>query len=236
MQRSEITEGNRFALNGVIHIIDRVLIPPERTTFEIIDAEKNLRIFNKYYKQLNSSFKEILNNPEQGYTIFIPSNRALKTYFQVLKTNTEMEAIQKLNQVIWRHITLTPSWIKRSPNNVVKLKLRTLYQSNIDGNREIIEVKIPSKKSKGFIKIPQYNAQLLTTNQQTFNGTVHIVDQVFADEFKKISDGKLKFNKNTWKKLQARWTKNKVKPTTSTTKVAQVSKHASTRTETTPSS
>lgn len=187
----------------------------------MINYEKNLRIFKKYFDQVNSTFKDILYNEQQRYTIFLPSNRAMKNYLQLLNTETEKEAIDKFNQIIWRHISMTPSWIKRSADQTVDLKIKSMYRSN--NKYDVIEVMIPSKKTKGLIKISEYNAQLLTMNEQTFNGTVHIVDQVFSDEMKIAGNEDLKFPKKAWKTLQTRWAKNKVTPTTATKKTTSSS-------------
>lgn len=174
----------------------------------------------------------MLNNQVQGYSFLIPSNGALKTYFQLLNVNNEEEAIQRFNQVIWRHVVPTPFWIKRSPGKVVSKQLNTMYKNNATGKYDVIDVMIPRKKTKDHIRIPEYNAKLLTWNQLTYNGTLHIVDRVFAEELKNVSDERdLKFNKKTWKKLQARWAKNKIKLTTSQESTTNTKENKTTTTE-----
>ena len=66
VQGARILKSDQFALNGIVHIIDRVMIPPENSTQQFIDTSKNLRLFKKYVEDIDPAFMDFINNREQG--------------------------------------------------------------------------------------------------------------------------------------------------------------------------
>ncbi len=77
---SEIIDKNIEAENGFIHIINRVLTPPTLQNF--LRQNSNLSEFIKLIQLSNSNLEAVLNQTQQGFTVFAPSNSALQNFLQ----------------------------------------------------------------------------------------------------------------------------------------------------------
>jgi len=70
-----IITGDRMATNGVIHMIDRVLLPQRATL--VHDLLRNLRLTSILGLIERSGMTSIFQSPE-AFTIFAPSNLAMR--------------------------------------------------------------------------------------------------------------------------------------------------------------
>jgi len=105
---SKIVQSNLGASNGVVHVIDKVLIPPAPTT-TIFDAVEN-NIYSTFIaavKACGPGFEQMLKDTTHGqyYTVFVPSEAAFARLGKAtLDHLLDPKNIGELQEIIGSHI------------------------------------------------------------------------------------------------------------------------------------
>ncbi len=69
---SEVIRADKRALNGIVHVIDQVLLPP--TLFDLVEGNENFSILKAAIE--TAGLESALLNPDAELTVFAPTNAA----------------------------------------------------------------------------------------------------------------------------------------------------------------
>ncbi|KAK3577238.1 hypothetical protein CHS0354_030520 [Potamilus streckersoni] len=91
----EIITPNEECSNGIIHVIDKVLIPPEYDLLMLITRDKSLQTF--LYHVENSKLQSLLLKDDAHYTVFAPTEEAFskKSTHEMEKLYDNIELLRK---------------------------------------------------------------------------------------------------------------------------------------------
>ncbi|XP_022256481.1 transforming growth factor-beta-induced protein ig-h3-like [Limulus polyphemus] len=73
-----VTDPDHEARNGVLHIIDRVLLPTQNTVGTLLLSQSNVSIFTSLLNSTNSSLLEVLDDPNTITTLFVPEDSSFE--------------------------------------------------------------------------------------------------------------------------------------------------------------
>ena len=99
-----LTKANIEACNGVIHVIHKVLLPPTKTIYDVINSDPR---FLTLVEAINATtLAPVLQNPAASLTLFAPTNWAFATL--ELKSPGSMESLfaypQELTELLQHHL------------------------------------------------------------------------------------------------------------------------------------
>lgn len=102
-----ITESDVEGHNGVVHVVNRVLEPPQGSVMEVLEKDDRFSLFAQALKRAREL--QLVNNHTQ--TVFAPTNEALSDYA------TDLENPRILENVVLSHIVdgLVPTGSFQSP-------------------------------------------------------------------------------------------------------------------------
>merc|ERR1712151_795529 len=166
---SHITAADNDATNGVVHIIDRVLIPhhflsaaPTKNIVELAVGDKDLSTLVTALKAGN------LVTPLEGkgpFTVFAPSNEAFaKIPADDLKKLLDPKNIKELDAILEYHV------VEGAAVHAKDLKPMNRFKT-LEGSELYVESK------DGHVTVNRYSHVTAADNDAT-NGVVHIVDTV----------------------------------------------------------
>lgn len=100
---SEVILADIHALNGVIHAIDQVLLPPTATLWEIVEGNDSFSILKTAIE--TADLKGTLDDPDANFTVFAPTNAAFGELLAELGLTAEqLLALPNLDQVLLYHV------------------------------------------------------------------------------------------------------------------------------------
>ncbi|KAM7374497.1 hypothetical protein PAMP_007150 [Pampus punctatissimus] len=167
---ARIIHGNQVATNGVVHVIDRVIIPVVNTIKDVLDVNNDLTSFNDAV--LASGMIEKLDQPGQ-YTLFAPTNDA----FDKLGPGI-MEAIMEDKAVIG---ALVNYHLLTSVQCSEAIMLGSVYET-AEGSTIEIGCDGNSLTVNGIKMVMEKD--IVTTN-----GVIHLINQVLIpDSAKEVMD------------------------------------------------
>jgi transforming growth factor-beta-induced protein len=114
---AKVTSKDHFATNGLVHTVDKVILPATKTIADIIDSDVQFRSLAEALKK--AKLMDLLSQPGQ-FTLFAPTDDAVKKLDQ--KTRAKVMAGNGCSQDILKH-HLLPNVICSS---VVESKAKTL--------------------------------------------------------------------------------------------------------------
>jgi len=164
-QCGRLTKVNRMACNGVIHEVDRVLIPSELNAIETLKTQTDFAIFTRFL--IESGLADKLKLSNTSVTIFAPSDAAFmdlpKDIFRNLLENKE-----NATAMVKHHIIEEPLCCAGvAPNNW----FMTRRVDCLNG------AKIPVyRDTSGQVMFG--NAKVTTCDLTASNGIIHTVDKV----------------------------------------------------------
>jgi transforming growth factor-beta-induced protein len=160
INRSLITKANVEAKNGIIHFIDRVLIPP-KDLVDKIKSDSRLTTLAAAIKA--AKLESVLKSNTTDYTIFAPTNQA----FQALGAGA-VDALLK-----------TPATLKSILlYHAVK---GSVLKSTLDGQGSVKTVQGSNIQYDGRTQALLINdAEVTEANILSANGLIHIIDTVLT--------------------------------------------------------
>lgn len=155
---ASIIETDIMASNGVIHKIDKVLIPPT-----IIDILRQNGNFTHMLEALTKTKLDTMLAVTGPYTLFAPDDAAFDKFFTIsgITGIADLEKEQLL-PIIQNHIV---------NGNIVKINLGTGTLKTFNGSIEI---------EMGYYPMVNNSANLIGFNLQGENGVVHVIDEVLT--------------------------------------------------------
>ena len=172
------------ACNGVIHIIDKVLVPPPvDNLLQILDREPQLSFFRNLTTN-TTNIEALLSNDRDLFTIFAPSNDAIARLGEdklkdILKSKCSSQAFVKRHIVRGKKYSRPPNCARREPCFPGKC-CRTSYMYNMPGDMVSLR-RCPNND----FKID--NIETNKTDISARNGVIHVIDGVIPDKMSHIS-------------------------------------------------
>ncbi len=165
-----ITAPNLKADNGLIHVVERLLMPPTKSLLELIQSNSDLTFLlaaATRAAQANPTLGNALSSPLSTYTLLAPSNVAFMAAGFASTASFNAADPTTLANILLYHVL--PGRI--FSNNFTSGTLTTVSTKSIkvDVNNGI---KITGNKNNG------QSATLTQTNLLATNGVVHIIDRV----------------------------------------------------------
>lgn len=161
---AKITVSNQHAGNGMIHVIDRVLFPPEGTTIDKLRDDGRLSTFRSLIQ--TAGMDGLLLKGDGNFTLFAPTNDAFDSlendYVGTLMANPE-----QLNKFLKYHLLDRPIYTSAIEPEL-KYKFRTMV-------RDRIAMKQPEEEMPIMVND---DASILEDEQEATNGVVYIIDHV----------------------------------------------------------
>ena len=166
---AEFIQINFAATNGLIHIIDQVLLPPEESVGTIISSEEDLSTLTSALERTGLSSTLANGGP---YTIFAPTNAA----FELLLEELEIESLDEvptdqLTQILQYHVVVGQTFSTEleagSVNTLLDEDFTVAFSNaivladDVNGND---------------------NAVVVAGNLLGTNGVVHVIDRVLRPE------------------------------------------------------
>ncbi|MPR34527.1 fasciclin domain-containing protein [Salmonirosea aquatica] len=164
-----ITTPNMKADNGIIHVVERLLMPPTKSLLEIIQSNSDLTFLlaaATRAAQTNPTLGNALSSPLSTYTLLAPSNAAFMAAGFTSTASFNAADPTTLANILLYHVL--PGRI--FSNNFTSGTLTTVSTKTIkvDVNNG---VKITGNKNTA-------PATLTQTNLLATNGVIHIIDRV----------------------------------------------------------
>ncbi|XP_076359993.1 transforming growth factor-beta-induced protein ig-h3-like isoform X4 [Tachypleus tridentatus] len=165
VESAVITKADIEGQNGVLHIIDKVLTPPERSTLELLEENSNFSMFTDAIRRVQKVEPEFLSgrNPSQiSFTIFAPTNKAFKRM-----GSHEMESLmndeKSLKKFVQNHVV---------DNMMSSRSFHSRLFYDVHTEHEMVKV----HKRKGHLMVN--NAHIIEPDLVTKDGIVHCIDNV----------------------------------------------------------
>jgi uncharacterized surface protein with fasciclin (FAS1) repeats len=161
----KVTRPDVEVSNGVIHGIEKVLLPPQKNIQQIIQETPDLSLFLAAYNKVKGAKTDLSNLT--GYTMFVPNNKAMEAI------GFNKDFIDKTNQAILLNIVIYHFAKGRlftttmATGNIPMYDGRNVTVTNTNGT---ITLKGPSNGTNV--------ATILTANILATNGPLHVIDRV----------------------------------------------------------
>ena len=161
------------AKNGVIHVIDAVLIPPTHTTdptLNIVETAIAAGNFTTLVAALQAAgLDAALGDPDAEFTVFAPTDEA----FAALPDGTVaalLGDIPTLTAILTQHV------ISGSVDAITAFSLNGLSAPTLNGDVSLT-IEIDSITDELIVG----GATVITTDIQTTNGIIHVIDAVIVE-------------------------------------------------------
>jgi uncharacterized surface protein with fasciclin (FAS1) repeats len=179
---SEVTQANREATNGIMHVVDNIILPPSVGTF--LAADTNLSTFlsglSRVSSELGFDYLSPLYDLEGiKYTLFPPSNQAFQTFFPVGQSVTTVDA-SALRDILEGHMDDDSN---HSFANLVLFasngtKVNTIsgqaISLEVDGTGQVVTLSVPVGMGTAI-------GTIIGKDIQAVNGAIHILDGVLGE-------------------------------------------------------
>ncbi len=171
---SNVTAVDIGADNGIIHVIDRVLLPPEvtdRSGNSIYTIAKSTGDFRTLITALDAAgLDAVLNDIDSGakYTVFAPTDDA----FAALDADALSALIADLgalSEVLLQHVVADAE-----VDSVTAMSLAGTEVTTVSGNTVAVEI------MDGMLQVG--GATVIGTNIIASNGIIHVIDQVIIGD------------------------------------------------------
>ncbi len=171
--RALVTQPNLFATNGVIHVVDTVLLP---SITDVVTTSPQFGSLKAAVVKADEDASKpglvaALDNDEADFTLFTPSDDAFKGLLKTLSSpNTGIKALTDFSAA-----QLLPI-LKYHVHGKEKLTAEALLQRVKDGPFTMLGGTAQLGVTKGGVTIDKANVKL--ADLYTSNGVVHVIDAV----------------------------------------------------------
>jgi uncharacterized surface protein with fasciclin (FAS1) repeats len=165
---STVTVTDVMADNGVIHVIDAVLMPPEKTASEvnIVETAKAAGNFKTLVAALErTGLDSVLSDPSGTFTVFAPTDDAFAAVGEKM-INTLLANPSVLADILKQHVLAVEA------DSVVAMSLNGQALETVLGNELNITIN-PETDRLLFA-----GANIVTKDIVTTNGIIHVIDSV----------------------------------------------------------
>ncbi|MDC0156463.1 fasciclin domain-containing protein [Verrucomicrobia bacterium] len=161
---AKITETDIPCANGIIHVIDNVILPSENSLLELIKGEKRFSTLTRLLSETGLDLP--LASSRNTLTIFAPVNEAWeKEPYKSLVKNLENSGGEALYGVLARHV-IVGKHVSENPKPYNKL--RTIHGA-------------PIYLTQGEGKSKISGIRIINSDTEAFNGLVNAIGSVIKD-------------------------------------------------------
>ena len=167
-----VTTADVMADNGVIHVIDAVLMPPAPTTSEvnIVETAKANGSFKTLIAALErTGLDAVLADGSKEYTVFAPTDDAFAAVGSKM-INTLLANPDVLEKILKQHV------LPLNADSVTAMTLNGKTVETVLGNELGISINTESDT------LMFGGAKITTKDIVTTNGTIHVIDSVIIDK------------------------------------------------------
>ncbi len=168
---ASVTSANVMASNGVIHVIDNVMLPPRSkgdVTTNIIDTAVAAGNFTFFVTALEmAGLVDALSDPDSNFTVFAPTNAA----FHLLgddALNALLADTEALTTLLTNHVIAGSA-----VDAVTAYSLNGTMLETLSGNTVEVAIDDGSLLIQG--------AKVTSSDIYTTNGIIHIIDRVITN-------------------------------------------------------
>ena len=159
----KIVETDIPTANGLIHVVDKVILPAEQSTLELIKSDPRMK---RLVTLLEASGLDLALADSTKYTIFAPIDEAWdEDQYKALLNNPSGNNREAIFAILARHV-ITGKHVSENP--VSYQKLRTIHGAPI-------YLTVDQKKSN------IQGIQIIEADREAFNGLVNVIDHVIPD-------------------------------------------------------
>ena len=169
-----VTATDLEAMNGVVHVIDAVLLPPELVPAEepkpdtVVDIASGSDDFSLLVDAVTKAgLADTLSDPEAELTVFAPTNAAFEAALESLGTTLEEVDVETLTAILTYHVVGS----KALAADVVGLDM----VSTLNGGDVKIRVE---DKNVILTDVLGNDVNVTATDLEAMNGVVHVIDAV----------------------------------------------------------
>lgn len=161
---SDIIDTDILATNGVIHVIDDVLVPTDKSIVDLAAETDSLSILKEAV--VAAGLADTLADDSANFTVFAPTNDAFEAALTELKISKEelLEDTELLGQILKYHVI--------NNDRIFASEIMAGEQSMLDGNS------ISFAEDKTITDGKDRTASVVIANVQADNGVVHVIDNV----------------------------------------------------------
>ena len=161
---ARVTSSDHYTTNGVVHMVDKVILPATKTISEIIESDVQFRTLHQVLTK--TGLTEDLSSPEGQWTLFAPTDAAFEKLEAKLKAKV-LHGNGCSADILKHH--LLPNVIC---SGIVDSKAKTVNSLN--------KYVVLEKDEQDVISIE--GVKLIMTDIVASNGVVHVVDDVIVPE------------------------------------------------------
>ena len=159
---TKVIKTNVMASNGIIHVIDSVLMPPKE--MDIVDTAVSTKMFDTLVAAVKAADLVATLKSDGPFTVLAPTDEAFaKLPEGTVETLLKPENKDMLIKILTYHVI--PGEVKAA--DVVKLKKAKTVQGQ--------NIKIKAKN--GMVKLNK-NVNVIKTDVEASNGVIHVIDGV----------------------------------------------------------
>jgi len=161
---AKIIETDIPCANGIIHVIDDVILPAEKSLLELIKNQKRFSTLTRLLKETGLDLP--LASSRNTFTIFAPVNEAWeKEPYKSLKQNHGETGTEALYGILSRHV-IVGKHVSENPKPYNKLRTihgAPIYLTQDEGKSKISGIRI------------------IESDEEAFNGLVNAIGSVIKD-------------------------------------------------------
>lgn len=163
-----VTSADIEATNGVVHVIDKVLLPPNTVTLALNDDRLSILVAALTRSDLNFDFVSFLAaaNPS---TVFAPTNDA---FVALLGTNPDWNTLEDIDA------TTLEAVLKYHVISGINAESTSLVNNTMVPTANGAEVTINTTTGVQIVDVNSNAATVVIADVQGTNGVVHVIDQV----------------------------------------------------------
>lgn len=174
VNNAKVVQVNIAATNGVIHVIDKVLMPPTVTVLDFAKGNADLSFFAAAVERAGTTVQNSLAaNAQNGITVFAPTNAAFKAAGYADEAAVRAANAQTLANLLNYHVLTYRAFSSTFQNGA---DLVTAQGTSIRTNVSAGKVTILGKGNGTNV------ANVTSADQVTTNGVVHIIDRVLMPQ------------------------------------------------------
>lgn len=179
--RTRVTATDIVASNGVVHVIDRTLMPPSQTIAQIATALSTASSGAEFTQLVAAlgrvpSLLEAAGASSSSLTVFAPTDAAFRALYTALGVNGVNDInLNTLTNVLRHHIVSAPT---TPTGRVFSRDLVTASVTTLNGNVAINATAGTVTASGGAVANISSNAALI--NVLGTNGVIHTIDRVLV--------------------------------------------------------
>ena len=164
-----VIDQNFEARNGILHVIDTVLLTKPRTIYEVANRTKNLITF---VKALDTAGLANKLNCTGKFTVFAPNDEA----FEKLSSEKVADLLKPKNEYIFQLLLLTH--VVDGVHKAENIPNSAFMIETVGGE----EITLMKPKETIIVETSRSKANVIVTNIEATNGIVHVIDTVLLPE------------------------------------------------------